>query len=117
MSLIDGDALKAKILKSIGIADELAENYEGRKSIAHAFIDSALSFVIECIDAAPTIDAEPVVHARWIEVSNGRGGHCCSECREYAPSFQSGVEDLSARCHCCGAKMDGKEGSNAKRDE
>ena len=43
----------------------------------------------------------------WIEVTNGRGGHECSECHSYAPSYASGDEHLSDYCPNCGAKMGG----------
>lgn len=43
----------------------------------------------------------------WIEVTNGRGGHECDVCHDYAPSFQSGNEYLSAFCPNCGADMRG----------
>ena len=41
----------------------------------------------------------------WIEVTNGRGGHECNVCHNYAPSFQNGDEYLSAFCPNCGADM------------
>ena len=41
----------------------------------------------------------------WIEVTNGRGGHECSECHSYAPSYASGDEHLSDYCPNCGARM------------
>lgn len=42
----------------------------------------------------------------WILVTNGRGGHECDQCHEYAPSYQSGGEYLSKHCPNCGAKME-----------
>lgn len=56
---------------------------------------------------APTIDAVPVVRGEWVGVAHGRGGHECSKCRGYAPSFQNGAEYLSSYCPKCGAKMEG----------
>ena len=66
---------------------------------------------VENIDCAPTIDAVPVVHGRWIPTYHkyyNRDGECmiadewhCSEC---------GIR-LRQRwnfCPKCGAKMDGK---------
>lgn len=44
--------------------------------------------------------------ARWIPVTNGRGGHECSRCHDYAPSYQSGDEYLAKYCPNCGAKME-----------
>ena len=41
----------------------------------------------------------------WIEVTNGRGGHECDNCGEYAPSYQSGDEWLTKFCPNCGARM------------
>ena len=42
----------------------------------------------------------------WIPVTNGRGGHECDICHEYAPSYQSGDEHLTKYCPNCGAKME-----------
>lgn len=41
----------------------------------------------------------------WIGVTNGRGGHECSNCHAYAPSYMSGDEHLSDYCPSCGARM------------
>ena len=41
----------------------------------------------------------------WITVTNGRGGHECSLCHEYAPSYQNGDEWLTNYCPNCGTKM------------
>ena len=69
------------------------------------------------VDAAPTIEAEPVKHGRWIM----RGGWLrCSECDEKTlckriggtGGFSYELEQVrSKRCPNCGAKMD-EEGSN-----
>ena len=50
-------------------------------------------------------DVRPVVRGRWILVTNGRGGHECSNCHQYAPSYQSGSEYLSRFCPACGCYM------------
>lgn len=42
---------------------------------------------------------------KWVKVTNGRGGHECDICHEYAPSYQSGDEYLTKYCPNCGAKM------------
>lgn len=44
-------------------------------------------------------------HGEWIKVTNGRGGHECSQCGHYAPSYQNGAEHLSDFCPKCGADM------------
>ena len=41
----------------------------------------------------------------WIDVTNGRGGHECSLCHEYAPSYKNGDEWITKYCPNCGAKM------------
>ena len=41
----------------------------------------------------------------WIKVTNGRGGHECDLCHEYAPSYRSGDEYLTKYCPNCGARM------------
>ena len=41
----------------------------------------------------------------WIVVTNGRGGHECSRCHAYAPSYMSGDEHLSDYCPNCGKRM------------
>lgn len=43
---------------------------------------------------------------KWVKVTNGRGGHECSMCHLYAPSFKSGEENLSPYCPNCGAQME-----------
>lgn len=43
---------------------------------------------------------------KWIPVTNGRGGHECDQCHEYAPSWQTGEEHLTNYCPNCGARME-----------
>lgn len=70
--------------------------------------------VEDAVMAAPTIDAVPVVHGRWVK-ANGmmppeyHGRKCCSVCDAFALSDFYGIERLSDFCHNCGAKMDGGE--------
>lgn len=47
----------------------------------------------------------------WVPVTNGRGGHECDQCHNYAPSYSTGEERLSDYCPNCGAKM-GEEGKD-----
>jgi len=42
---------------------------------------------------------------KWIKVTNGRGGHECNICHNYAQSFQNGDEHLTKYCPNCGAEM------------
>jgi DNA-directed RNA polymerase subunit RPC12/RpoP len=56
---------------------------------------------------APTIEAEPVRHGRWVEGVP----YICSECGKPAPEEENNSEYykcwLSPYCPHCGAKMDG----------
>lgn len=60
------------------------------------------------IKHAPTVDAVPVVHGRWI-----KGGYACGE-NEYKCSacgeteWRTGCARMKY-CMCCGAKMDLEE--------
>lgn len=101
--LIDRAALK----KHIGCAN--AVKY-GNKDAAQAHISfSTLRMyeIADYIDDAPTIDAVPVVHGRWIlgvPVT-------CSVCGKPAAEHDSPIVFWeSPYCPWCGAKMDGKEG-------
>jgi len=58
----------------------------------------------ECIENLPPVQPK---HGKWIPVTNGRGGHECDQCHNYAPSYQNGKEHLSGFCPHCGAKMEG----------
>ena len=75
----------------------------------HSLIESVLAAgVYAWIDDAPTIDAVPVVHARWVhEQRYGDSGGWvwrCSACRREAISP---IISALKYCHSCGAKMDG----------
>ena len=58
------------------------------------------------IEDAPTIDAEPVRHARWIDPDNN-GEWYCSSCGMIAQD--EGYYCNAKYCDECGAKMDAKE--------
>lgn len=73
--------------------------------------------VISLIKEAPTIDAEPVRHGRWIvqKVDDIRTKFYCSECERcvwcgnfYFMKPTKYVSHVYPYCHC-GAKMDGGE--------
>ena len=59
---------------------------------------------LELIEAAPAVEAEPVVHARWIPTKDSTGftRNTCSNCGRIVDTFTA----ISAPyCHC-GARMD-----------
>ena len=80
-------------------ADKLKSHYSWWNNEEQRLFD-------EIVDAQPAV--EPVVHGKWIPVTNGRGGSECNLCHAYAPSYQSGAEYNSPYCPHCGAKMDGE---------
>lgn len=75
--------------------------------------DHTKRFADDYIDAAPTLDYEPVVHAHWED--DGHGYYVCSHCEDYIvtdedgnpPPFLKNDWVLKIhRCPNCDAKMD-----------
>ena len=69
--------------------------------------DGATSDCIAFLDLAPTIDAVPVVHGRWI---NPDDAVCyqCSNCKEYANQDYGLTNAIFLKyCPNCGVRMDG----------
>lgn len=94
MRLIDADAVY-----------ELHSNYP---AFARSYAD--LTDLRDILEDAPTIDAVPVVHGRWIHTDMAAwwfGKDECSECQYHDDERN----DLSRLKYCpnCGAKMDGGE--------
>lgn len=64
--------------------------------------------ICEMLKSAPTIDAEPVVHAHWIEritYERGKSDYVCSACN-YEKNFYQVLLPFVNYCPHCGAKMD-----------
>lgn len=93
MRLIDADALM-KYFEGLAVSLENVECFAAADAIQTA---------AETLKLAPTIDAEPVRHGRWIDMRESHKDvpHIrCSECK----SVIYGLE--SRYCPNCGAKMD-----------
>lgn len=60
-------------------------------------------YVERLIDACPTVDAVPVVHAQWMLEPRERCIVVCSNCH-------AGCFSRTPYCPLCGAKMDGGVG-------
>ena len=92
--LIDADALIAEIIKGN----------------THQIGDYAITFdygVMEAINNAPTIDAVPVRHGRWVETySQGCWHYDCPFCDDGYATKQREKKPVKYCCNC-GAKMDG----------
>ena len=68
---------------------------------------SYLAVPVEAIEKAPTIDAEPVRHGRWIQRKNVPAYHSCSHCRAAHKMREScNTYILLNYCPDCGTKMD-----------
>lgn len=62
--------------------------------------------VEDVVIAAPTIDAVPVVHGRWVQ--EDEDAWRCTCCGAFWTFIDGGPEENDARfCPVCGAKMDG----------
>ena len=97
MRLIDADAL----VRSMSVRlKELADEY-GWYDHYVTGLDDAITY----IDDAPTIDAAPVVHARWLTSSDIPDRLICSLCGRRFDMYHFDQKDMP---FClCGAKMDG----------
>ena len=94
MRLIDADALKKSVPNTHVDIFENCRNCE--------LLDDEQ--VEELIDNAPTIDAEPVRHANWIDAGNKI---VCSRCNgSISFSLVDGKWTYGIYCQTCGAKMD-----------
>ena len=79
-------------------------NYPGRSEEFMTAIDVAIADLAD----APTVDAVPVRHGRWIDAREYCGDYMCSNCEALYGTNKFNY------CPNCGAKMDGerKEGAN-----
>ena len=92
MRIIDADYVKSKLNKS-------------------ALGGHLHYYVCGVIDDAPTIDAEPIKHGRWIKCCNLMGEYFkCSECGYKAEVPTCMGEPIFTYCPICGSKMDSKDG-------
>jgi hypothetical protein len=115
MRLIDADLLKDGLrnLKARGT------NINYVKGLQDAVDD----YLPQIIDDVPTIDAEPVKHAYWVDIKFSEGvfkdnddsddigisitSAKCSLCQRYSEQLQQYSPHMPAYCSHCGAKMDG----------
>lgn len=67
-------------------------------------VDEITNCIAMVVNEPPVNPQEPKT-GHWITVTNGRGGHECSLCHEYAPSYQNGDEWLTKYCPGCGCRM------------
>lgn len=99
MRLIDADAL-VKFLESFRIAYQL-DGAVLREKAVKTMIDIIANPAI-----APTIEAEPVRHGKWVLCE---GFIICCECGASPADWEAKPNNplgLPPFCHSCGAKMD-----------
>ena len=82
--------------------------------------DMLAEWVKHCIVTAPTIEAEPVIHAHWIPQYVSTRGNTdkfeCSNCNTLSHTAYMMKMCPDNYCKNCGAKMDGKESEDGKVD-
>lgn len=105
MRLIDADELRQHMYHEAFETDTDMQRWDSGCWIRFKMFENA-------IEDAPTIEAEPVRHGRWIEDSNDKWR--CSECGigdMYAYSWDNDVGRKLQDYFCphCGAKMDLEE--------
>ena len=86
-----------------------------REAVLDAYLnaDPEATFT-EILDSVPTVDATPVVHARWVKMTGMmppeyHGHYMCSNCEWHMKGLRNSwtrEEELSY-CPGCGAIMDG----------
>lgn len=115
MRLIDADETVETLYACIQLHKNYATLYRPFENGYIAGLENAIKILKS---GTPAIEAEPVRHGRWREVSRYRdeNGYIvtdqeCSECLGMSmevPEVDDGTE-LPRYCMMCGAKMDAKE--------
>lgn len=109
MRLIDADVLEKKL-----IGYEISYPRTGSDCDYNDVMES----IVEAVDDSETVDAVPVVHAKWIQDSEGE--ICCSNCGNYTMDMHDEGFKLPnggwgyalqypKYCSNCGARMDEDE--------
>jgi hypothetical protein len=100
MRLIDADELNSimqnveQYFRQVGFSDDSTP------------LNLCKMIVEAVLNKSPTVDAEPVVHARWVDECDGYRN--CSECGcEHPIRDARGFLVDDDYCPVCGAKMDG----------
>ena len=107
MRLIDADAL----IEDLGELLYTDENpSEQLTDAGQAIHNAAIALAASEVTDAPTIDASPVVHARWEDSEHRDEKYRCSACGGACWYYDyQGAVARSRFCPNCGAKMDEKE--------
>ena len=98
---------------AIHLADELKDDLPDDEQMADmvtAHNEGILEYQTKLSLLPPVTPKQKIGH--WVKVTNGRGGHECDVCRNYAPSYKNGDEWLTQYCPNCSAKMEEGNGWN-----
>ena len=101
MRLIDADAL----MENYGLKDATKYGNKDAEQQEHSYSTLMLYEIADIIEDAPTVEAKPVVHGKWMH------GYNCSECgwsyMDYADadSYPASGNPLPNFCGNCGADM------------
>lgn len=114
MRLIDADVLAEKLKSLHGYGDfeaniYCAENFYGLGDwVWENPGDYGLEEAEKALKVAPTIEAEPVRHGRWIQDQQSKFEHRynCSVCNSRL------IGEPTNYCHNCGARLDAEESEN-----
>ena len=88
------------------MSDDLISRISLRQSIVTSMIMEDEKTLDQIIDEEPTIEAEPVKHAKWINHRND-DGHNIADCSECGSTIQwFGYDEKPMYCCMCGARMD-----------
>jgi len=99
-----------RLINGIDLAIQLATckaHLVGESEWIRGYKDG-LTTAFDLLAKAPTIEAEPVKHGRWIATANDET--VCSNCGIRIPEMYSNADSVLQSeccfCHSCGAKMD-----------
>ncbi len=97
--LIDANALKAKL--------KIGTNTATYSDYCNGYCD-ARQVDLDAIDAAPTIEAEPVRHSEWLCVNKEESVWMCDNCgNEIEMKGTNPIKIGIDWCPYCGFRMDG----------
>lgn len=101
MRLIDADALA----RDMGVDNAVKYGNETAEQQHNSYSTLMKYEIAYYIEDAPTIDAMPVVHAKWLTNSDKPDTLICSECGRRFDMYFFDQKDMP---YClCGARMDG----------
>lgn len=111
MRLIDADAVTPKIDEEIkDIVIPKCPYAERKNSEYEIGFNNGLTIAKAIVLSAPTIEAEPVRHGKWLYSSDAEPVYrICNQC---GSSYKVRKEETFNLCPSCGAKMDWKEEAN-----